>query len=48
MKRFILTLVISAAVAGSCSLASASQHYGRMAFVHHQSPSTAAHVIHGN
>ncbi|MCA9084478.1 MAG: hypothetical protein KDA81_10505 [Planctomycetaceae bacterium] len=46
MRRFILTAVLLAsAVVVSASSASAGMHFGRMAFVHHQSPSTW-HAVH--
>ena len=41
MKSFGFSMLILAALAVSSSVASASQpHFGRMAFVHHHSPST--------
>ncbi|QDU56576.1 hypothetical protein Pan181_27860 [Aeoliella mucimassa] len=41
MKRLAYSLLFLAALAVSGSVASASTHFGRMAFVHHHSPSTS-------
>lgn len=46
MKRLILTIIITVAMAGAsaCTFA-AESHFGRMAFIHHQSPSQTSHFV---
>lgn len=41
MRRLLTLIVFTAACLGAAESAIAASHFGRMAFLHHQSPSTS-------